>query len=110
MDKTEAQQDLARRRDLPVEGGIYEHIKGGLYVVRDVVLLEDLPTLLRGVGVPEEVIATIADRPVPLVTYRSNARGTKWARPLDDFQGIAAGWTVGPAPHATVKRFRHLDR
>jgi hypothetical protein len=65
-EKTEAQQDLARRHNLPVVGGIYRHYKGGLYVVIAVSIQEETGE--------------------PLVTYRSNARGTFWTRTLQNFQ------------------------
>lgn len=86
MDKTDAQNDLNRRHDLPVIRGVYRHYKGGLYVVESIGLLEDLHGFLREVSVPEDVIKTIPDEAIPLLTCRSNAKNTHWLRTLKNFQ------------------------
>lgn len=90
MNKTEAQQDLMRRKDVPPPDGLYIHHKGGLYITKAVSLLEDLPKFLRDIGVDEElgaaVVAQVQNDSIPLVTYRSNARGSCWTRTLKDFQ------------------------
>jgi hypothetical protein len=65
-DKSQAQQDLARRRDLPVEDGVYRHYKGGLYTVRAVSIKEDTGEIM--------------------VTYTSNRTGQRWTRTLDDWE------------------------
>lgn len=65
-DRTEAQQDLSRRQNLPVKDSVYEHYKGGLYTVEAVGLLEETGE--------------------PMVAYRSNSRGTTWFRTVKNFQ------------------------
>jgi hypothetical protein len=64
--KDEAQLKLAVAHDIPCPGDVYRHYKGGLYAVVAVALAED----------------TLA----PLVVYRSNAKGTTWARTLHNFR------------------------
>jgi hypothetical protein len=86
MDKADAQRALHARRDLPVVDAVYRHTKGGLYVPTSVGILEDLHDLLREVGVPEDVVGSIEDTGLVLVSYRSNARNTYWVRTLRNFQ------------------------
>jgi hypothetical protein len=82
FDKEEAQQDLARRQNLPVVHGVYRHYKGGLYTV-------------LAVGIDEATGK-------PMVCYRSNRHATVWSRTLEDFQAhVMVGDDRQP-------RFRHL--
>lgn len=92
-DKDEAQQDLHRRKNLPVVDGVYRHYKGGLYVVLAISLDEATGE--------------------PLVTYRSNQKGTYWTRTLRNFQEhvrVATGTDVGGSQiEREVPRFRRED-
>lgn len=81
--KTAAQLEL-QARDRPVVGGVYRHYKGGLYVVTERSVMED--TL------------------VPLVTYRSNARGTSWTRTMENFLGM-----VRLPDGSSVRRFARAE-
>jgi len=75
MRKDEAQEKLAVVSSaIPgiQPGDIYSHYKGGLYVI---VCLSIHESTLE-----------------PLVTYRSNARGTIWTRPLRNFTEIISNY------------------
>lgn len=85
-DKDEAQQDLHRRQNLPVVGGVYRHYKGGLYVV-------------LAVGIDEET-------GTPTVAYRSNRRNTVWFRTVENFQGEV---TTGAGHFYCASRFVRED-
>ncbi len=76
-------QSLSMSEESPAIGDIYEHYKGGLYVV-----------LCRSVD--EETLQ-------PLVTYRSNLKGYTWTRTLKNFTA-----TVQLANGNIVNRFRHI--
>jgi hypothetical protein len=80
--KDEAQASL---RDSGIgRGQIYRHYKGGLYSIVDVAIKED--TL------------------EPLVIYRSNAKGTTWARTLANFTERAPG-----GGHPPIPRFQRVE-
>jgi hypothetical protein len=78
-----AQMTLADRTP-PALGDIYQHYKGGLYVV-------------VCCSVHEETLDH-------LVTYRCNKRGTMWTRTLQGFTE-----PVGISPEIEVPRFRRVS-
>lgn len=89
----EAQQDLSRRRDLPRKGGIYEHYKGGLYVVTEIGLFETTGDIM--------------------VSYKSNRTGDVWVRTLSNFEEHVSDedlLTAGIISEVPVPRFRRVDR
>jgi hypothetical protein len=78
-------KDIAQRQAAggPQPGEIYRHYKGGLYSIVARAIKED--TL------------------EPLVIYRSNAKGTTWARTLENFTEDL--WLVGhPGPSRRFRR------
>lgn len=80
-DKENAHREL---EGAPKIGQVFRHYKGGLYVVTEVSIMEDSLE--------------------PLVTYRSNARGTSWTRTLANFtQWVSPGNATVPA---MIPRFR----
>jgi hypothetical protein len=82
---------LCMRHDLE-RGGIFEHWKGGLYVITALSIAED--TL------------------EPLVTYRSNGRGTESTRKISVFVEEMA-WSAELKEYGHVEpvpRFRRIQR
>lgn len=79
----DAAQAALEHRLVPEVDSVWKHYKGGFYVVVAVSLKED--TL------------------EPLVTYRSNKKGTYWTRTLEDFLAM---WTDRPPMSMPV----HVER
>jgi hypothetical protein len=65
--KERAQQSLAMA-DVPQPGQVFRHYKGGLYSIVTAAIKEDTHEVL--------------------IVYRSNAKGTPWARTLANFTEI----------------------
>lgn len=72
-----------------VPGQVYRHYKGGLYVIVAVSIKED--TL------------------EPMVTYRSNKRGTCWARTLANFSDKVGHSAEAPLSDPFVPRFTMIE-
>lgn len=81
--KDRSQAELASCSIVP--GQIYRHYKGGLYVIVSVSIDE---------GTLE-----------PLVTYRSNKKGTCWTRTLDNFTEKVCNSAVTSLNEPFVPRF-----